>query len=99
MRAQLEELMMEGDLLEVTLDETQHIWKLLQACHVHADGRFLDFQVSWKGMDWGGGVLHLLFRVQHQRFNLLLCCPGKSSIFGLCGFAVFSQLKKFSYKT
>lgn len=55
MRAQLEELMMEGDLLEVTLDETQHIWKLLQACHVHADGRFLDFQVSRKGMDWGDG--------------------------------------------
>ena len=33
MRAQLEELMMEGDLLEVTLDETQHIWKLLQTQH------------------------------------------------------------------
>ena len=24
--------MMEGDLLEVSLDETQHIWKILQAC-------------------------------------------------------------------
>lgn len=31
-RARLEELMMEGDLLEVSLDETQHIWKILQAC-------------------------------------------------------------------
>lgn len=30
-RAQLEELMMEGDLLEVSLDETQHIWRILQA--------------------------------------------------------------------
>ncbi|KAK7101928.1 hypothetical protein V1264_020234 [Littorina saxatilis] len=54
MRAQLEELMMEGDLLEVTLDETQHIWKLLQACHVHADARFLDFQDTENMV--GGGV-------------------------------------------
>lgn len=30
-RAKLEELMMEGDLLEVSLDETQHIWRILQA--------------------------------------------------------------------
>lgn len=30
-KAQLEELMMEGDLLEVSLDETQHIWRILQA--------------------------------------------------------------------
>lgn len=27
----LEELMMEGDLLEVTLDETVYLWKLLNA--------------------------------------------------------------------
>ena len=31
-KAQLEELMMEGELLEVSLDETQHIWRILQAC-------------------------------------------------------------------
>ncbi|XP_064473046.1 lysine-specific demethylase 5A-like isoform X2 [Ornithodoros turicata] len=30
-KSQLEELMMEGDLLEVSLDETQHIWRILQA--------------------------------------------------------------------
>nr|KAG5711307.1 hypothetical protein BaRGS_006004 [Batillaria attramentaria] len=54
MRAQLEELMMEGDLLEVTLDETQHIWRLLQACHVHADARFLDFQDTENMV--GGGI-------------------------------------------
>ncbi|XP_076469736.1 lysine-specific demethylase 5A-like isoform X2 [Babylonia areolata] len=53
LRAQLEELMMEGDLLEVTLDETQHIWKLLQACHVHADPHYLDFQDS-ESMVGGG---------------------------------------------
>lgn len=28
-RLRLEELMMEGDLLEVALDETQHIWRIL----------------------------------------------------------------------
>lgn len=27
----LDDLMMEGDLLEVSLDETQHIWRLLNA--------------------------------------------------------------------
>ncbi|XP_025106262.1 lysine-specific demethylase 5A-like isoform X3 [Pomacea canaliculata] len=53
-RAQLEELMMEGDLLEVTLDETQHIWRLLQACHPHADPRFLDFQDTENQV--GGGI-------------------------------------------
>lgn len=30
-RAELEELMLEGDLLEVSLDETTHIWRILQA--------------------------------------------------------------------
>lgn len=30
-RAELEELMLEGDLLEVSLDETVHIWRILQA--------------------------------------------------------------------
>ena len=45
-KAQLEELMMEGDLLEVSLDETQHIWRILQACQLpHAD-RMLSLQVS-----------------------------------------------------
>ncbi|KAK7149111.1 hypothetical protein R3I94_008654 [Phoxinus phoxinus] len=38
---QLEELMMEGDLLEVSLDETQHIWRILQATHPPAEDRFL----------------------------------------------------------
>lgn len=27
----LEELLMEGDLLEVSLDETQHMWRILNA--------------------------------------------------------------------
>ncbi|XP_023233588.1 lysine-specific demethylase 5A-like [Centruroides sculpturatus] len=36
-KAQLEELMMEGDLLEVSLDETQHIWRILQATRLNRD--------------------------------------------------------------
>ena len=45
-KAQLEELMMEGDLLEVALDETQHIWKILQACsNKTGDDRIMEFEV------------------------------------------------------
>ncbi|XP_073805140.1 lysine-specific demethylase 5A isoform X1 [Danio rerio] len=40
-KAQLEELMMEGDLLEVSLDETQHIWRILQATQPPSEDRFL----------------------------------------------------------
>lgn len=40
-KAQLEELMMLGDLLEVSLDETQHIWRILQATHPPLEERFL----------------------------------------------------------
>lgn len=37
-RLSLEELLMEGDLLEVTLDESQSMWRLLQAaCAPHVD--------------------------------------------------------------
>ncbi|XP_041348681.1 lysine-specific demethylase 5A-like isoform X2 [Gigantopelta aegis] len=45
-KAQLEELMMEGDLLEVSLDETQHLWRILQACQARHDDRFLEFEES-----------------------------------------------------
>ncbi|XP_012538541.2 lysine-specific demethylase lid isoform X1 [Monomorium pharaonis] len=34
-RSRLEELMMEGDLLEVALDETQHIWRILSYMNNH----------------------------------------------------------------
>ncbi|XP_029455800.1 lysine-specific demethylase 5A isoform X1 [Rhinatrema bivittatum] len=40
-KAQLEQLMMVGDLLEVSLDETQHIWRILQATHPPSEDRFL----------------------------------------------------------
>lgn len=42
----LEDLLMEGDLLEVSLDETNHIWKLLRACRLDADRTCMDFDVS-----------------------------------------------------
>jgi hypothetical protein len=32
-RHQLEQLMMQGDMIEVTLDETQLLWRVLRACH------------------------------------------------------------------
>uniref|UniRef100_A0A8C6KIE1 [histone H3]-trimethyl-L-lysine(4) demethylase n=1 Tax=Nothobranchius furzeri TaxID=105023 RepID=A0A8C6KIE1_NOTFU len=40
-KAQLEDLMMLGDLLEVSLDETQHIWRILQATQPPSEERFL----------------------------------------------------------
>ncbi|XP_043944415.1 lysine-specific demethylase 5A [Protopterus annectens] len=40
-KAQLEDLMMVGDLLEVSLDETQHIWRILQATHPPSEEKFL----------------------------------------------------------
>ncbi|KAG7320299.1 hypothetical protein KOW79_016152 [Hemibagrus wyckioides] len=43
-KAQLEVLMMEGDLLEVSLDETQHIWRILQATHPPSEERFLQVE-------------------------------------------------------
>ncbi|XP_012502902.1 PREDICTED: LOW QUALITY PROTEIN: lysine-specific demethylase 5A [Propithecus coquereli] len=49
-KAQLEELMMVGDLLEVSLDETQHIWRILQATHPPSEDRFLHI-LEDDGMD------------------------------------------------
>uniref|UniRef100_K9J7Q2 Lysine-specific demethylase 5A n=1 Tax=Xenopus tropicalis TaxID=8364 RepID=K9J7Q2_XENTR len=40
-KCQLEELLMLGDLLEVSLDETQHIWRILQATHPPSEEKFL----------------------------------------------------------
>ncbi|BFZ10485.1 hypothetical protein BsWGS_13524 [Bradybaena similaris] len=67
-RAQLEELMMEGDLLEVSLDETQHIWRILQACYTCADtGRFSDMEISGQG----------LFEKSHARKELKKTDPAR----------------------
>ena len=40
--AALEELMLKGDLLEVSLDESQHIWRLLQATEPRRSKEFPD---------------------------------------------------------
>lgn len=53
-RLSLEELLMEGDLLEVTLDESQSMWRLLQAArapHLDKFRQLLDVS-DWL---WGGG--------------------------------------------
>lgn len=47
-RLPLEELLMEGDLLEVTLDESQSIWRLLQAAcapQLHKFQQLLDVSI------------------------------------------------------
>ncbi|XP_030827948.1 lysine-specific demethylase 5A isoform X2 [Strongylocentrotus purpuratus] len=41
-RAQLEDLMVEGDLLEVSLDDTQQLWRVLQACQPVQQERFME---------------------------------------------------------
>lgn len=46
-KAQLEDLMMVGDLLEVSLDETQHIWRIIQATHPPSEDRFLHVMEVW----------------------------------------------------
>lgn len=45
-KQQLEDLLMEGDLLEVSLDETTHLWKLLQASRNPDQDVLIDFDVS-----------------------------------------------------
>uniref|UniRef100_A0A674C7M0 [histone H3]-trimethyl-L-lysine(4) demethylase n=1 Tax=Salmo trutta TaxID=8032 RepID=A0A674C7M0_SALTR len=61
-KAQLEELMMVGDLLEVSLDETQHIWRILEATHPPSEERFL--QVMEVGeRHW---FIHLFFYTEQK---------------------------------
>lgn len=45
-RLQLEELMMEGDLLEVSLDETQHIKRIIMAYQTSGEDKYMEFEVS-----------------------------------------------------
>lgn len=53
-KAQLEDLMMVGDLLEVSLDETQHIWRILQATHPPSEDRFLHVMEVWNSKEYSG---------------------------------------------
>lgn len=77
-KAQLEELMMLGDLLEVSLDETQHIWRILQATHPPSEERFLQVmevregRLSLKMHDGYShrDTVHLRFKKKKNLFNL-----------------------------
>uniref|UniRef100_A0A803TFR1 [histone H3]-trimethyl-L-lysine(4) demethylase n=1 Tax=Anolis carolinensis TaxID=28377 RepID=A0A803TFR1_ANOCA len=63
-RLPLEELLMEGDLLEVTLDESQSIWRLLQAAYspqVEKFHQLLDVSSCLLFMIYRKGVLAATF--------------------------------------
>uniref|UniRef100_A0A4W5KIS0 [histone H3]-trimethyl-L-lysine(4) demethylase n=1 Tax=Hucho hucho TaxID=62062 RepID=A0A4W5KIS0_9TELE len=60
-KAQLEELMMVGDLLEVSLDETQHIWRILEATHPPSEERFLQVMEV--------GERHWFIFILHKNIN------------------------------
>uniref|UniRef100_A0A8C3HTB6 [histone H3]-trimethyl-L-lysine(4) demethylase n=1 Tax=Chrysemys picta bellii TaxID=8478 RepID=A0A8C3HTB6_CHRPI len=58
-RRALEELLLEGDLLEVTLDEGQSLWRLLQAARAPPVDTFrhlLEVRAG-AGRAWGGGAV------------------------------------------
>ena len=64
-RAPLEELMLEGDLLEVTLDENHSIWQLLQAGQPPDLARIRTLlEVMWWGDGWGQEI-----RPSRQKFQ------------------------------
>uniref|UniRef100_A0A8C7ZS58 [histone H3]-trimethyl-L-lysine(4) demethylase n=1 Tax=Oryzias sinensis TaxID=183150 RepID=A0A8C7ZS58_9TELE len=68
-KAQLEELMMLGDLLEVSLDETQHIWRILQATHPPSEERFLQVMEVRRSSVMQRLCLRLFSVVQDQLFR------------------------------
>lgn len=46
-KQELEELLVEGDLMEISLDETEQLWKLLQASRdTEKEPVLMDFDVS-----------------------------------------------------
>lgn len=55
----LEELMMEGDLLEVTLDETMHLWQILRSSCEHINEL---------------EMIYMKFNIPVSRKNLRLKC-------------------------
>uniref|UniRef100_A0A672KS55 Lysine-specific demethylase 5A n=1 Tax=Sinocyclocheilus grahami TaxID=75366 RepID=A0A672KS55_SINGR len=70
-KAQLEELMMEGDLLEVSLDETQHIWRILQATHPPSEDKFLQVMEVRYAV-----TVHALVSCVHALTSLICCAPA-----------------------
>lgn len=68
-KAQLEDLMMIGDLLEVSLDETQHIWRILQATHPPSEDRFLHVMEvgNWKKHSGGEQKTHHILLIDFYK--------------------------------
>nr|XP_042906302.1 lysine-specific demethylase 5A-like isoform X2 [Parasteatoda tepidariorum] len=65
-KAQLEQLMMEGDLLEMTLDETHDIWKILQATKLGRD----TFSMSpFSDLEDGGSMKHEKKKVKKRKLD------------------------------
>ncbi len=88
-KAQLEDLMMEGDLLEVSLDETQHIWRILQACQPVREERFMEHFVQvdvWLYYEW-----HLKMLERCEIFTIIGCYAFKGKIFGWILCFLFNQ--------
>lgn len=76
-KAQLEDLMMVGDLLEVSLDETQHIWRILQATHPPSEDRFLHVMEVWNLMQYSG-----IEKKPPDYFGGVVSSPQKNTVWG-----------------
>ncbi|XP_061618826.1 lysine-specific demethylase 5A [Phyllopteryx taeniolatus] len=91
-KAQLEELMMLGDLLEVSLDETQHIWRILQATHPPLEDRFLQVMepddspmeksLKIKIKDSEKKRKRKLERAEHHHHHMLMSSAGGAGTLG-----------------
>uniref|UniRef100_A0A8C6KKZ8 [histone H3]-trimethyl-L-lysine(4) demethylase n=1 Tax=Nothobranchius furzeri TaxID=105023 RepID=A0A8C6KKZ8_NOTFU len=99
-KAQLEDLMMLGDLLEVSLDETQHIWRILQATQPPSEERFL--QVLEVGRSFVTQTIKLkdsekkrkrkLKRAEHH--HMLMATAGGVSAMGDIRLSKAKELKR-----
>ncbi|XP_028305255.1 lysine-specific demethylase 5A isoform X2 [Gouania willdenowi] len=105
-KAQLEELMMLGDLLEVSLDETQHIWRILQATHPPSEERFLQVMepedslmekpLKIKMKDSEKKRKRKLERAEHHHMLLAVAAASGASTLGEIRQAKSKELKRVS---
>ncbi|XP_060928394.1 lysine-specific demethylase 5A [Limanda limanda] len=103
-KAQLEELMMLGDLLEVSLDETQHIWRILQATHPPSEERFLqvmepddslmDKPLKLKLKDAEKKRKRKLERAEHHHMLMAAAAVGGGQVMGEMRPAKSKELKR-----
>lgn len=63
--------MMEGDLLEVSLDETQHIWRILQATKPPQTYKFPDIDVRNSYPHMANSFKEVQSDVIHERCVML----------------------------